>query len=272
MADTLESSNEWFRRSHFPPGGKVGLGWGTEYWQMDATTYEGHQELRALGVVLGRRFRRRELAARLSANLLNDVLAAAGGIEHSLLTLRRACNEAQHYADEHGASVVGTGVEFGLSHDSTVDALYAFANFITWVRGLEERLDRKPGPGYRRLRHQGLVPALRPKRLSKRVQKLVDDLRVGPVGEVRYLANFTLHTALIVNPQSGLFVDANGKLRLPIPDQVSTPVYHRDLLTWNDGRDGIELAEKLWFEIRSFVDCLLEAFEKGIPKRLRKAP
>ena len=86
---------------------------------------------------------------------------------------------------------------------------------------MEERLDRRAiqQSGTAAPPRQGLVPALKPARLKKRVDKLMTEFRSGPIGETRFLANFTLHSALIRNPNSGARLDQNGKVTLPIPDK-----------------------------------------------------
>jgi hypothetical protein len=141
---------------------------------------------------------------------------------------------------------------------------------ITWARAVEERLDRRPPSRHSgKMRNQGLVPALKPLRLKKRVELLVKQLRAGPVGECRLLANFTLHDALVRNPFAGAQLTADGAMTLPIPDPPAHPINHWYLFTWNDGRDGIAFAEEVWKSIQVFIDDLLNAFEKAVPKRLR---
>src|SRR5262249_61614215 len=117
---------------------------------------------------------------------------------------------------------------------------------------------------------QGLIPALKPKRLKKNCELLLKELRAGPVGQTRALANFLLHTALLRHPFSGVEFAKSGDLVLPIPDLPSRLVSLWYLLTWNDERDGFAFAEELWKTIERFVDGLLNAFEKAVPKRLRK--
>jgi hypothetical protein len=160
---------------------------------------------------------------------------------------------------------------FGSVAAATIDqALYAFGDVITWARAVEERLDRRPPSRHSgKMRNQGLVPALKPLRLKKRVELLVKQLRAGPVGECRLLANFTLHAALVRNPFVGAQLTADGAVTLPIPDPPAHPINHWYLFTWNDGRDGIAFAEEVWKSIQVFIDDLLNAFEKTVPKRLR---
>ena len=252
----------------WPTVGHASLGWGAEYWDLDPSGYEGWEELRARGQALGKRWSGGDLALELADNLLSDVLVATGGVEHSLVKLRAACVSAQQYYEEFRTSAPQPRPQH-LGHPIITEAWYEFANFVSWVRALDERLDRRSFT--KGLRRQGLVPALRPKRLRKRVDRLIADLRAGPLGETRFLANYTLHAALIRHPFSGASIGEDGRLRLPIPDQVRGRIYHERLLTWKDGRDGLEFAEEVWRSIEFFVDALLDAFEKAIPRRLRRS-
>jgi len=95
-------------------------------------------------------------------------------------------------------------------------------------------------------------------------------LRSGPVGEARPLANFVLHGALVNDPFSGVQVDANRNVSLRIPD--SFPASHWYLLRWDQERDGFAFAEALWRAVQTFIDEILNAFEKSVPKRLRNKP
>jgi hypothetical protein len=151
--------------------------------------------------------------------------------------------------------------------DCVVDAVFAFSDILSWARAIDERLDRRANG--RALRRQGLIPALKPKRLRRRVEALHAQLQAGPFGEVRFLANFTLHGSLIRNPWSGFKVDTAGQVIMPIPDVPSAPVHHWYQLEWANNRDGVIVAEEIWDAIQSFMDGLLDAFEKATPKRLR---
>ena len=91
----LSRTNEWNRRVHFPIAANASLGWGYEYWVLDPAIYEGHAELKARAAEVHRRQKRRtwtkrQLAAELSDHLLDEVLATAGGAEHSILEIGRA--------------------------------------------------------------------------------------------------------------------------------------------------------------------------------------
>jgi hypothetical protein len=260
----------WLRRQH--PGTTAPLGWGSEYWDRDPSNYEGSEQLRDRYVGLGYKPPRRGQLADLFTSgppgLLTDVIVAAGGVEHSLNSLRAALAKAQEVADEHAKPGMGLGDE------TITDAWYEFANLLSWARSLEERLDQRPPPrkrGAPRIRRQGLLPALKPKRLRRRVDQLVQELKDGPLRETRWLANRSLHAGLVQHSFSGGHVDEHGRIRLPIPDKLTGPVDHWYVFKWGEDRDAWTFAEELWRSIEKFMDGLLDAFESAMPKRLRKA-
>ncbi len=270
----LSRTNEWNRRIHFPAAAKVPLGWGYEYWILDPTIYEGHLELKTRAAEVHRRQKRRtwtkrQLAAELSDHLLDDVLAAAGGVEHSILALRDEIERAQAWADQIEPKLTPESLPTSIADISVIDAWYEFANLLSWTRVLEERLDRR---GQGSLPRQGLVHALKPLRLKKRVTKLTENLRAGPLGETRFLANFTLHSALVRNPNSGARLDEAGRVTLPIPDKQVGPIRQWKALTWGEHRDGVVFAEDLWTSIESFMEGLIQAFEKAVPRRFQRKP
>jgi hypothetical protein len=265
----LRRTLEWQERVTFSPVSNAGLGFGLEVWDGDPTTYEAGPALAARRRDLGQRPTKSSLAADLSRFLIGDVLVAVGGIESAVERLHVAVEQVRMYVAENDFDT-GEAVPSGIAHEGTVAAWYAFADVIIWARALEDRLSRRPNRDRKTLRDQGLIPALRPKRLKKRAAGLFDQLTHGPVGECRRLVNLSLHAALVKNPWSGAVLHPDGALTLPIPDTPPTNVDHWYLLTWDQGRDGIAFAEDLWASVERFVDGLIEAFEMSVPKRLRR--
>jgi hypothetical protein len=270
----MSRANDWYRRIHFSTVSKISLGAGFETWILDPDRYEGSDAFRARLKALKRTYSKRRLAYELVERLLDEVLAAAGGVEQSITALRSTVAEAQAWADQL-ATRPTPGVPHGIGHLSIVKAWYDFANLLSWARVLEDRLDRRPAqrrlrPGAPLLPNQGLVNAVKPVRLKNRLDRLLSNLRAGPVGEARLLANFTLHSALVRNPNSGARLDPGGKVIMPIPDKPAAPIAHWKTLTWNDGRDALAFAEDLWASVDDFMERLIEAFEKSTPKRLRR--
>lgn len=255
-----ERLNEWLRRETFSSG--VRLAWGSEYWDLNPEHYDGASGVRDRFRALRRPRTRRGLALELTDFLLSDVILAAGGVERSVDRLRRSAEELEQLAERWQIR----GPKMGLADNASIDAVYAFTELLSWVRAVDERLDRRPW----KVKHrQGLLPALRPKRLTKRVEECVTRFRAGPAGSCRDLANLSLHSALVRNPASGVEVTDSGAVRLPIPDAPGRNVHHWYELTWADRRDGFAFAEEVWQEVQRMVDDLLTAFEKAIPKRLR---
>ena len=268
----MAQTDDWYRRVYFPAGAKASLGFGYECWLLEPGRYEGHNELKVRAATLKRRWGRRQLAYELVEHLLTDVIAAAGGVEHSVLALRHAVAEAQEWSNQH-VKTTDSSSPHGIAHPSVVGAWYEFANVLSWARAVEERLDRRPmsSKGRAKLPRQGLVHAIKPRRLKHRVDSLLTKLRSGPMGETRFLANFTLHSALVRGLNSGARLGPNREVILPIPDTPVAPLNQWKLLTWHDERDGIAFAEELWASIEDFMEGLVEAYEKAVPKRLRKA-
>jgi len=261
----LKRLNEWHNRVHFPRVAKAPLGFGSEYWDIEPKHYEGWEELRDRMETLGRTFTERDLAYYLAGHLLDDVIIAAGGVERAITKLREAHSVLKGYVQDQNI-IVKDGIPLGLAHEGTVEAWYAFSDVLSWSRTVVERLERPPRDK-KKFAKQGLIPALRAKRLRKRCEKLFSEFRGGPVGQVRPLANFVLHSALVQHPFSGVRVDTDGTIVLPIPD--SRPASHWYMLTWDQERNGFIFAEELWQAIQNFIDELLEAFESSVPKRLR---
>lgn len=260
--------NEWSSRATFPPSALAPLGFGAEHWKSDPRLYEGFAPLVDRLRALGRKTKRSDVVYQLTSQLLTDVLVAAGGVENSLIRLRAAIADLRAVIDKHQIKAT-PGVPHGLSDPATISAWYAFSDLLTWSRTVVERMER-PAADRRKFPPQGLLPAIRPKRLAKRCEKLLSELRAGPVGKSRGLSNFILHTALVRHPHTGVQVGEDGSVVLPVPDLSGNRVSHWYLLTWKDDQDGIALAEELWLSIQVFVDGLLDCFEKAVPKRLRR--
>lgn len=262
--------DDWSKRVSFPDHALAELGFGAEYWKTDPSLYEGFEPLDSRLRALGRKTRKAYVVYHLTSSLLSDVLVAAGGVENSILRLRVAVAELEAYASTHGLRATN-GPRHHLGHPAATTAWYAFVDLLTWSRTVTERMERSAGNN-KKFPMQGLFPALKPKRLSKRCQKLLETLLEGPVGRSRKLANFALHTALVQHPNSCVQIDASGSVTLPVPDFPNGQVSHWYLLTWNQEQDGLALAEDIWLSVQDFVDGLIDAFERAVPKRLLRIP
>jgi len=260
--------DHWSKRVTFPERAIAPLGFGAEYWKSDRHLYEGFDHLDARLRALGRKTRKPDVAYRLTCQLLSEVLVAAGGVENSMIRLRAAVAELEAYVSANQLRAMD-GVPHSLGHPAATTAWYAFFDLLTWSRTVVERMER-PAGDRKRFPKQGLLPALKPKRLIKRCDRLLASLRDGPVGRSRNLSNFVLHTALVRHPHSGVQLDVSGSITLPVPDLPSRQVSHWYLLTWKREQDGLALAEDVWASVQTFVDDLIGAFEKSVPKRLRR--
>lgn len=258
------------RRITFPECANAPLGFGSEIWKSDYRIYEGFDQLKARQHALGRKTKKLDVIYNLTGQLLSDVIIAAGGVEDSVLRLRAAVADLQGVASRHQLRATD-GVPHGLSDPAAIAAWYALADLFTWSRTVVERMER-PAGDRRRYPKQGLLPALKPKRLGKRCAVLFETLAKGPVGRSRNLCNFVLHTSLVRHPYSGVSVDSNGRVTLPVPDLPTKPISHWYLLTWTRELEGLDLAESIWDSVKAFVDGLIGAFEAAVPRRMRRAP
>src|SRR5689334_1346466 len=77
-----------------------------------------------------RTWTKRQLAAELSDHLLDEVLAAAGGAEHSILALRDAVRRAQAWTDQLDPKPTPDVVPTNIGDVSVIDAWYEFANLL----------------------------------------------------------------------------------------------------------------------------------------------
>ena len=240
----LERLGEWSKRVHVPRVATAPLGFGTEYWDPDPTQYEGYEQLRERMAALGRTSTKCDLVDYLASHLLDDVIVAAGGVERAITKLREALTGLKDYVRDHGIKTKDGMPPVGLIHEAATEALYAFSEVLSWSRTVVERLERPPPSpiNKKKFPKQGLIPALRPKRLRKRCENLFRELQSGPVAAEHDPPESSLFTAhYIPDPFSGVQVDSAGAIALPIPDAPIRRVTHWYLLTWNHGRGRLHL-------------------------------
>jgi hypothetical protein len=262
---SLPKTAGWFHRANSPQRSRVPLGFAGEFWEPDPSHYQGAAELKARFRPLGYKKTKRQLAHELAQFLLNDLLVAAGGVEISTIRFRNAVDRARAFIVKHNVQA-RPGVRTGVADISTMEAWYAFADLLVWLRAVEERVERR-GKGAKD--NQGLLPALKPKRLRKRVELAFASYRANPaIHSARQLSNFTLHGSLVQHPPSGAALRPDGTLHLPVPDPPTADVAHWLLLTWQLDRDGIGLAEAMWEAVQTLIDRILDAFERAKPKRV----
>ncbi|HEX5646455.1 MAG TPA: hypothetical protein VFX56_05750 [Nitrospira sp.] len=264
----LPRFNQWSQRVTFPSCARAHLGFGSEYWKSDSRLYEGFKPLATHLHALGRKTTKSDLVYQLISQLLTDVLVAAGGVETSIIRLRAAVADLAIVVQKHQIRATN-GIPHSIGAPAAITAWYAFSDVLTWSRTVVERVER-PAGDRKSFPPQGLLPAIKPKRLAQKLTTLLASLRAGPVGRSRNLSNFVLHTALVRHPHTGAQVDESGRVVLPVPDLTGNRASNWYLLTWRDDQDGIALAEELWLSIQVFIDKLIESFEGAVPKRLRR--
>jgi hypothetical protein len=259
---SLPQTDAWIRRASFP----APLGFLGEFWDTDPAHYEAAVALDVRLRSLGQKPTKPELAWKLAAHLLDDLLVAAGGVEISILRFRSAVDRTRAWVAEHNLQAEA-GVPTIVADHSTSEAWYAFADLFVWLRTVQERIQRK---GNKVKHEQGLLPALKPERLKKQVELTFGSFRANPaIQSARRLADCTLHGFLVLHPDSGARLRPDGTLHLPVPDPPTARVAHWDLFIWQHDRDGIELAEAMWAAVQSLIDGILDAFEQAAPERLR---
>jgi hypothetical protein len=258
----------WNNAVNAPKYSSVPLGRVMEYWDSDPAGYEGWEQLRDRRKALGRTATKSDIALSLSFFLLSDVIVAAGGLEQAIGRLRDSKMRAEAFVKRHNVSA--QDIPMGIGDFSTIEAWYAFSEVLTWTRTVVERLERRPLD--RKMRMQGLIPALKPKRLKAKCEKLKANLNAGPVGQVRHLSNLILHGALLRDPRSGAQLELSGKLTLPVPDIPPAGVKHWYLLTWTQSVDGFDFADELWTAVKAAIDDLIKAFDEATPRRIRLKP
>jgi hypothetical protein len=219
VAEVVTRSAEWSTRIHFPALAKVPPGFGSEYWDLDPTHHEGWEALRDRYISVGRKWTKRGLALELAWNLLDDVIDAAGGVEYSMARLRSTVTEVEHWIRQSNVRAQ-PGVPMGVANEYTwkpgTPSAMCSHGAVRWRSGLSD------GHAVGSFRNQGLVPALKPKRLKNRAEKLHDQLRAGSVGETRLLTNFSLHAG--PSPKSLLGYESRYLGCGETPDSGSTEV------------------------------------------------
>ena len=148
-----------------------------------------------------------------------------------------------------------------------VDVWYEFLNMLTWVRSLQDRVERKD---HTRKQTLGLLPSLAPAQLKQRVEKAYRRLEQGRAAEARRLTNYGVHAGLLPNPGTpSARVKADGMLTFVMPDPVHSAIDNWQEFTFREERDALTFAEGLFDEVAAFIDLVLDAFSEAVPERFR---
>ncbi len=236
---------EWFNRIAFPGNALMGLGDASETWRDDlADEWE------------------------TTSRLLPDVAEAAAAVEYTSEKIHRAIATVEaYYVPYLPALLEGPEPTMyrGASHPSVSDAYSEFANLLWWIRALDDRLEHTwLGADL------GLLPALAPGQLQGRARALRKGLRRELARDAIYLANYSLHYSTIPYPFNSSARIEDGRLELPIPNQVTRPVDSHLDLRYSDGRTLSSYADKAASIVVSFMDTLLDAFVDELPARVRR--
>jgi hypothetical protein len=264
-----EHAWEWTRRIHFGAESRVPLDFGVELWKWDASLYESVDGIVAALSRTGRPLDDEIILYHATSTLLLDVVDAAGGVERAHARLHEAMALAQETWIRWSSSLGEERDGAGMTDPSVEDAWYSVEELLVWARALDDRL-RRPAKDWRRYPDQGLIPALADGPRRDAVIRARDRLLSAGVNEARYLVGLNLHMQSIQAGSKGGRV-RSGRIVLPFPDRVSTPVSHRWQLTYNDNRDAMSFADALMAAVERFMDEMISAFEQHVPERFKTA-
>jgi hypothetical protein len=196
----------------------------------------------------------------LQQHLLGEVASAAAGLLYTLGKLEALLSELQAYVDEHvpRPEPDEPWPEFGSSvaHPLVVEASFEFVNFLSWLRAVDERLDRRR-PDTEETR-AGLLPALGGRPLRSKVEELMRVWRAEALE--RTLANYAMHAAMVPAPLGGASLSPEHRVSLRVPDRPQGTVKTRWHLTYEEERDALNVAREAARRTEALVDGLIEAF------------
>jgi hypothetical protein len=244
----------WFHRLHFPS-----VTFYTELWRDP----KEDPSFPALVEKYGEDLAEGE-AALLQMRLPDEVVTAAAGLLYTLGRIEAILDGLQAYVDEHvppwpeEEPSPQLGQVVSVSHPLVIEASFEFANFLSWLRTIDERLDRAYLPRSSEKR-EGLLPSLAERPLRARVQALVDDFRAKTLE--RTLANYQLHAAAVAQPLEGARLSSENVVSLPIPDRPTERIATRWHLSYEEEREALPVAREAARAVESLVDDLIDAFE-----------
>ena len=269
--DTAEASprpayetrlNGWIHRLHFPH-----IAFYSELWRDP----KEEPSLPAMIEKYGEEKAESEVSF-LQTHLPREVVTAAVGLLYTLGRIETILAELQAYADEHVPRLSEDEWPeqgYTVAHPLVAEASFEFANFLSWLRTVDERLDRYIPRSDKR---EGLLPALADRPLRARVEELVDEFRRTTLE--RTLANYQLHAAAVTQPLEGARVSRDHRVSLPIPDRATERIASRWHLSYDDDREALPVAREAARAVESLVDDLIDAFEaesRAVEEERRRA-
>jgi hypothetical protein len=202
----------------------------------------------------------------LREHSLREVVYAACGFAYTLDKLEALLDEVQVWVEEEVERPAPDEPEpeygRGVGHPKLMYASFEFMNLLSWLRTIDERLDRgyaNPGDKSR----AGLLPSLSQERpLRARVEELVATFREQALE--RRLANYVLHAEALPAPLSGAKLTPDHKVKISIPDRPGERIGSRHDLTYEEGRDALSVAREADQAVEALVNGLIEGFvEEG---------
>jgi hypothetical protein len=197
----------------------------------------------------------------LQMQLPREVVIAAGGVLHTFGRIEELLAELQAYVSEHVQPwPVDERPKYGVSigHPLVAEASFGFTNFLSWLRAVDERLDRPHRPGRTEPR-VGLLPALADRPLRSKIEGLVMAFRTRALE--RKLANYALHSGAVPQPMEGASLTDEHRVVLRVPDRPKKLVPTRWHLTFEEERDGLAVAREAAEAVGELVDGIIDAFE-----------
>jgi hypothetical protein len=213
----MSKFDDWFRRSIRPVDG-MPLAAPLELWRV-VPKHPANKWLREKAKQLGRDYSDSSLTYDTSRNHLLDVLYAAGAIEYTVGRIDTICGAVQAYAEEHEVKAQAEDVPMGLRTTEVDEAYWEYANLLTWMRTL---LDRMRSTDPRSRATLGLIPALSEQTpLRRSVETIFDRLTRDPLIEDEvHLTNYGLHLHALPGGGTPIArVTTSGRVRLLIPDK-----------------------------------------------------
>jgi hypothetical protein len=249
-----EQMLRWSRAQLLPSGFPVdGPG---EFWR-PIPGHPAHPYIANFRAAIGKPTDDESIAYWTYRGLLRDTIHACGGVLRSAETATAQIAIAQAYVDEHDLTGrADLAAPTGLGHPAVAEAYYDYANLVSWIRTVADRL-RDPG----RKPPIGLLESLDPAHpLAARVEAAAQSF-VAFAHPERGLSNVSLHRLPLPGSGSGAaHLTPEGRVLLPIPDPPAEQVFIFDQFTWALDRDLATFCDAATRQVTELGDGILAAF------------
>jgi hypothetical protein len=250
----MRKFDDWLRRSIEPVDG-MPLGAPLELWRV-VPKHPANDWLRDKAKQLGRNYSDSNLTYDTSRSHLLDVLYAGAAIEYTVGRIDAICSAVQAYAEEQEVKAQAEDVPMGLRTTEVDEAYWEYANLLTWMRTLLDRM-RSTDPHSRVT--LGLIPAPSEHTPFRRsVETVFDRLtRDSLIEDEVHLTNYGLHLHSLPGGGTPVArVTTGGRVCLLIPDKPGQRVYVFDQFTYDDERELVPFAHAVLDRVERFVDEL----------------